>query len=104
MRASVAARGRCTLALAGSSTPRDLYLLLGEHPELPWADTLLCFGDERGVPPSHRDSNARMVHEALTHHAFIPAAEGRAPPPGQRVFSDKRIVVFCRANASLHVC
>ena len=51
-------------ALAGGSTPRRAYELLG--PLLPdWADVHLWFGDERCVPPDDPDSNFRMVREAL---------------------------------------
>ena len=70
---AVTARGRFTVALAGGATPRALYARLAAHPELPWDRMELCFGDERAVPPDHPDSNARMVHDALTHHAFVPA-------------------------------
>jgi 6-phosphogluconolactonase len=73
-RESIAARGRFTLALAGGSTPAALYTLLAQHPELPWAKTELCFGDERAVPPTHPESNARMVEAHLTHQPFIPPA------------------------------
>lgn len=64
--------GRFTLALSGGSTPRLLYQRLAQHPELPWHAMQLFFGDERAVPPGHRDSNARMVEEALTHCSFVP--------------------------------
>lgn len=70
---SVRLRGRFTIALSGGSTPRALYQLLAQHPELPWQHMELCFGDERAVPPQHPESNARMVHEALTHCSFVPA-------------------------------
>jgi len=72
-RAAIAARGRFTLALTGGSTPRLLYQKLAQHPELPWANIELCFGDERAVPPDHKDSNAGMARAALTGQPFIPA-------------------------------
>jgi len=71
--AAVQARGRFTLALSGGSTPRALYTRLAKHPELPWEHMELCFGDERAVPPDDPNSNARMVAETLTQHAFVPA-------------------------------
>jgi len=64
VRGSVAARGRCVIALSGGSTPRALYQELARHPELPWGRVHLCFGDERAVPPDDPRSNARMVHES----------------------------------------
>ncbi|MEW6646469.1 MAG: 6-phosphogluconolactonase [Pseudomonadota bacterium] len=61
------------LALAGGATPQGLYALLARQPErLDWSRVHLYFGDERGVPPEHRDSNYRMVREALLDH--LPAA------------------------------
>jgi 6-phosphogluconolactonase len=65
---AVALRGKFTLALAGGSTPRDLYRRLAAEPLLsamPWREIHLFWGDERTVPPDHAESNYRMVREAL---------------------------------------
>jgi 6-phosphogluconolactonase len=51
-------------ALAGGSTPRRAYELLGPLLE-DWRDVHLWFGDERCVPPDDPESNARLVAEAL---------------------------------------
>jgi 6-phosphogluconolactonase len=69
--ASVAERGRFTVALSGGSTPRSLYQLLasGTFPKLPWDKTYFFFGDERHVPPDHPDSNYRMANEAMLSKA-----------------------------------
>jgi 6-phosphogluconolactonase len=75
--AAVAARGRFTVALAGGSTPRATYARLAQPPlstRMPWDRTLVFFGDERGVPPDHADSNYRMAHEALLTRVPIPPA------------------------------
>lgn len=57
-------RGEAHVALAGGSTPRRAYELLG--PLLPeWADVHVWFGDERCVGPEHPESNARLVRETL---------------------------------------
>jgi 6-phosphogluconolactonase len=69
---AVTKRGRFTIALSGGSTPKALYKLLATHPELPWANIELFFGDERAVPADHPDSNARMAREALTRMPFVP--------------------------------
>lgn len=67
--AAVRERGTATIALAGGSTPEALYRLLGDEPafraRMPWAQTHFFFGDERHVPPGHKDSNYRMAAEAL---------------------------------------
>jgi 6-phosphogluconolactonase len=79
---AVAARGRFTLALAGGSTPRDLYHRLAEEPLLsamPWSGVHLFWGDERSVPPDHEESNFRMVREALLD------ASPRPPIPAENI-------------------
>jgi len=59
-------RGRFDVALAGGSTPAELYRTLARaDPAVPWDRTQLWFGDERDVPPAHPDSNYRMVHETM---------------------------------------
>jgi 6-phosphogluconolactonase len=88
-KAAVAARGRFTVALSGGSTPRATYARLAEPPlaaQMPWDRTLVFFGDERGVPSDHPDSNYRMAHDALLTRVPIPAervyrmpAEGTDP-------------------------
>lgn len=68
-------RGRFVAALAGGSTPRPTYALLGEAPigsSIDWSRTHICWGDERCVSPDHADSNYRMVREALLDHVDIP--------------------------------
>ena len=74
---SVAEHGIFTLALAGGSTPRKLYTLLGSDPafrDFPWHETHLFFGDERHVPPSHIESNYLMVSTTLLASGLVPAA------------------------------
>lgn len=77
---AVAARGRFTIALAGGATPRASYERLAQPPlreRMPWVRTFVFFGDERGVPPDHPDSNYRMAAEALLD---------RVPIPRERIF------------------
>lgn len=67
--AAVREKGRATIALAGGSTPEAMYRLLADEPvfraRFPWGHTHFFFGDERHVPPEHKDSNYRMADEAL---------------------------------------
>ncbi len=86
--AVVAARGRCTVALAGGSTPRPVYRTLAtQHAhDVPWAAVEVFFGDERCVPPDHPESNFAMAEAALLRHAPIPRSqvhrlEGEHPSP-----------------------
>lgn len=65
---AVDARGRFVVALAGGSTPRRLYELLGEETfrtQVDWAKVEFFWGDERPVPPDQADSNFGMAKQAL---------------------------------------
>lgn len=76
-RQSLKARGLFTLALSGGSTPLGLYTLLAHDPsiraQLDWGKIHFFWGDERHVPPDHRDSNYRMSKEALLSKVPVPA-------------------------------
>lgn len=64
-----------SIALAGGSTPRALYELLATpafKSRIDWMRVEVFFGDERTVPPDHKDSNYRMAHEALLSKVPIP--------------------------------
>lgn len=59
---------RSTIALAGGSTPRRVYELLGRMPRRPRIaerQVVWTLTDERCVPPYDPDSNARMILETL---------------------------------------
>ena len=68
--ATLAAKSRVAIALAGGSTPRRLYELLAEsyRDRLPWDRIHLFWGDERFVPANHPASNYRMAHDALLRY------------------------------------
>ena len=74
-RREIDAKGTFSLALSGGSTPKMLYKMLAEPPyvkRIEWDKVHLYFGDERGVPPEHKDSNFKMASEALLDVAPIP--------------------------------
>ncbi len=75
---AVAKSDSFTVALAGGSTPKALYSLLADDPELraqlPWEKIHFFFGDERHVPPDHPDSNFRMANESLFSKALVKAS------------------------------
>lgn len=81
---AVRARGRFIVALAGGSTPKGLYTLLAADQALrqaaPWERIHFFWGDERHVPPDHRDSNYRMTRETLLDKVPVPAANVRRFP------------------------
>jgi 6-phosphogluconolactonase len=76
---AVDARDTCVVALAGGSTPRQLYRTLAEsdavRSQLPWSRIEFFWGDERCVPPDHPDSNFRMASETLFSSAPVESAQ-----------------------------
>ena len=67
--------GRCSLVLAGGSTPALAYRALSCPPrvnEVPWKAVSLFWTDERWVPAEDNQSNFRMVHETLLAHLAPP--------------------------------
>ena len=73
---AVAQRGRFTVALAGGSTPAELYRLLALPPyreQVAWDRTLIFFGDERCVSPDHAWSNYGMARVALLDRVPLPS-------------------------------
>ena len=71
MRSSLEARGQCTIALSGGSTPKPLYEFLATQ-DLPWDRVYVFWGDERYVPPDDSQSNYRMAREAWLGKIDIP--------------------------------
>ena len=55
------------LALSGGSTPRMIYKYLADNykSKIDWHKIKYFWGDERLVPPNHRDSNYRLAKENL---------------------------------------
>lgn len=79
--AAIADRDLCTIALSGGSTPKPLYEQLATQ-ALPWDKIHIFWGDERYVPPTHPDSNARMAREAWLDHVPLPPANIHPMPTG----------------------
>jgi 6-phosphogluconolactonase len=67
---AIMARGECTLALCGGSTPVPIFeSLIGA--QVRWHDVAIYFGDERAVPPDDVASNFRMARQALLDHVPV---------------------------------
>lgn len=69
----------CNVSLSGGSTPKALYALIAQRAAeddalrgIDWARVHFFFGDERCVPPTHADSNYRMVRETLLSRGTFP--------------------------------
>ena len=74
--AQAAGKARFTVSLSGGSTPKRLYERLASpayRDRFPWDRTEWFFGDERFVPQDDKDSNFRMVSEAMLSR--VPAPE-----------------------------
>ena len=73
---AISRSGRFTVALSGGTTPKALYSLLADDPDLrarvPWSDIYFFFSDERHVPPDHADSNYRTANDAMLSKMRIP--------------------------------
>jgi 6-phosphogluconolactonase len=76
--ASVADRGRFSVALSGGSTPRAVFArLAGDETarlKVSWRQNDWWWSDERTVPPGDPDSNFRMAFESLLGHVPIDPA------------------------------
>ncbi len=65
----------CSVALAGGTTPHNLYQHLAAtcgSGEVPWAATEIFLGDERDVPHDDVASNYGMIQRTLLDHVPIP--------------------------------
>lgn len=65
---SIEKRGKFVVALAGGTTPLEMYQLLAssEYRDLvDWSKVFLFWSDERAVPPDHADSNYGQTMAAL---------------------------------------
>lgn len=71
MQTAIQERDRCTIALAGGSTPKPLYEAIAAQ-DLPWEKIHVFWGDERYVPADHPDSNQRMARQAWLDKVDIP--------------------------------
>jgi 6-phosphogluconolactonase len=85
---AVRSSGRCSIALSGGNTPRELYRVLGTtfRDRVAWTDVHVFWGDERLVPADDPRRNDRMAREMLLDHVGCPASHihsmsaGALPP------------------------
>ena len=70
---AIAARGRASIAVSGGSTPVALFKTLSDA-QLEWDKVVVTLVDERWVPETDADSNARLVR---THLLVERAASAR---------------------------
>ncbi|MCC2655286.1 MAG: 6-phosphogluconolactonase [Panacagrimonas sp.] len=89
LRAAIDARGGALIALSGGSSPKPLFARLAQQATLPWDRVTVAQVDERWLPVTHADSNARLISEHLlqgpaTAARFVPMKnEADSPQAGQ---------------------
>jgi 6-phosphogluconolactonase len=64
LREGLVQRGQATLVVSGGSTPVPFFHALREA-DLDWPGVTVTLADERAVPATHADSNARLVRSHL---------------------------------------
>lgn len=90
---AVARQGRFQVALAGGSTPEEMYRLLARPPfvgQIDWGRVWVYWSDERCVPPDDPQSNYRMARLALLEQVPLPP-ENIQRMPGEL---DPRLAAF----------
>lgn len=110
VRAAIAARGICRLALSGGNTPGAVHSeMVRQGADVRWERVQFTFGDERCVPPEHPDSNHRMARESLLDAVAAPAGNifrirGEIPPhEAAREYEDKLAAVAARFGEPRYV-
>lgn len=76
LRAAIAVRGQALIALSGGSSPKPVFARLAQA-KLDWERVTVTQVDERWLPETHADSNARLIREHLLQG---PAAAARFVP------------------------
>lgn len=93
-------RDRCSLLLAGGTTPGAIYRRLARPPfvsDIPWEKLILFWGDERWVSQSSSQSNYYMVQETLlaelgdNQPMVVPVATSLSSPEEGALDYERRI-------------
>ncbi|MFT4768269.1 MAG: 6-phosphogluconolactonase [Glaciecola sp.] len=57
-------RGKASLVVSGGSTPKGFFQAMADK-TIDWSKLTITLADDRWVPPSHEDSNDRLVQENM---------------------------------------
>jgi 6-phosphogluconolactonase len=71
--AVITAEGRAGLIVPGGATPTPFFHALRDRP-IDWAQVIITVSDERCVPDTHQDSNARLIRTELMQGAAAAAS------------------------------
>ena len=74
---AIAATDTFHLALSGGSTPQNVYEVLAARckDRINWSKVHIYWGDERCVPPDHRESNFKMAWDTFLSKVSIPESQ-----------------------------
>ena len=64
LRIAIGSRGEALIAVSGGNSPKALFTKLAQH-ALPWERVTVTQVDERWLPITHADSNARLISDHL---------------------------------------
>ncbi|MCG3205184.1 MAG: 6-phosphogluconolactonase [Elusimicrobia bacterium] len=73
---AIEARKRATWALCGGRTPQWVFPKIAEayyRERIDWKNVLIFWGDERCVPPDHKDSNYKLAKDLMLSKVPVPA-------------------------------
>jgi len=100
---------RFSLVLSGGNTPRKIYQELAKNQSsIPWRNIQLFWGDERCVPPDHRESNFNLAKRYLfdriqPFEGQIYRIKGENPPDIEKERYTKEILQHVEQNDSFPV-
>lgn len=86
---AIADKGQGVLVVSGGSTPVHFFQALSRQ-GLPWEKVVVTLADDRWVPPTHEDSNEKLVRENLLINEaraarFLPLKnDARTPQQGEQ--------------------
>lgn len=95
LRDAIASRGQALIALSGGSSPKALFAQLARSP-LPWDRVTVTQVDERWLPVTHADSNARLFADHLLQDQasaarFVPMKNDAATPQAGQAECEARL-------------
>jgi 6-phosphogluconolactonase len=81
MQEAISERSACVLGLAGGSTPRAAYELLGQDKTIDWSAVWIFLVDDRHVRRDSPKSNHHLLRQTILRHAPIPESQILTPDP-----------------------
>ena len=98
LREGLRTRGQALLVVSGGSTPTPFFEALSEM-TLEWSRVRITLADERWLPPTHADSNARLVRTHLLRGraavaCWCPLGDGQGEPQAAQADLDAHLATW----------